>query len=192
VGNLISISNSAEFINSEIIISGSNNHVSIGPGAVLSGVRMQISSNGNVVEIASACRVTAQVIMKLTDNNRLNIGHGTTVGGCNFICGEGRSIVIGKDCMLAWNLEIRTTDSHAIVDAASGARINPAKDVIVDDHVWVGAHATLLKGTHIRRNSVVSMRSVVTHAFGEEGVVLGGSPARIIRSGVTWERPLLG
>ncbi len=158
----------------------------------MSGLRLLILSHANRVEIGERCRVTGSVIMKLVDGNVLRLGDGTSVGGCNFICGEGRSIIVGDDCMLAWGLEIRTTDSHAIRDAYSGERINPGADIVIEEHVWVGAHATLLKGAHVARDSVVAMRSVVAGSFSEPGVVLGGSPARVLRSGVTWDRELLG
>ncbi|MDK3023792.1 acyltransferase [Cupriavidus taiwanensis] len=190
--NVVDLSGAEQFVNSEIIVSGNHNRIVIGQGATLVNVRMQLLSNGNRVEIGPGCRITAALIMKQVDNNSIVIGAGTTIGGCNFICGEGSSISVGSDCMLAWNLEVRTTDSHAIIDVATGERINPAADIVIEDHVWVGAHATILKGSHIGRDSVVSIRSVVTEKFYEPGLVIGGAPARKLRSGISWRRPLLG
>ena len=192
VQNVLEIAPSARFTNCEIVLAGSRNHIRIGDGAILSGLRLQMLSHANRFEVGDHCRVTSSVIMKLTDGNSLRLGSGTSVGGCNFICGEGRSVIVGKDCMLAWGLEIRTTDSHEILDARSGERINPGEDIVIEDHVWVGAHATLLKGAHVARDSVVAMRAVVTGRFRKPGVVLGGLPARVLRSGVTWDRELLG
>lgn len=190
--NVVDLSQAGLCTNSEIVITGNNNKIVIGKGAALVNVRMQLLSNGNVVEIEGNCRITASVIMKLVDHNSLVIGAGTTIGGCNFICGEGTAISVGRDCMLAWNLEVRTTDSHAIVDVETDQRINPAADIVIEDHVWIGAHATILKGAHIGRDSVVSIRSVVTDKFIESGLVIGGAPARKLRSGINWCRPLLG
>lgn len=190
--NVVDLSEAGLCTNSEIVITGNNNKIVIGKGAALVNVRMQLLSHGNVVEIGGNCIITASVIMKLVDHNSLVIGAGTTIGGCNFICGEGTAISVGRDCMLAWNLEVRTTDSHAIVDVATGRRINPAADIVIEDHVWIGAHATILKGAHIGRDSVVSIRSVVTGKFHESGLVIGGAPARKLRSGINWRRPLLG
>ncbi|NOV22348.1 acyltransferase [Cupriavidus necator] len=190
--NMVDLSGAERCVNCEFIITGDNNRIVVGQGAVLVNVRMQLLSNGNAVEIGADCRITASLIMKLVDNNSLVIGAATTIGGCNFICGEGTAISVGHDCMLAWNLEIRTTDSHAIIDAVTGERINPAADIVIEDHVWIGAHATILKGSHIGRDSVVSIRSVVTDKFHEPGLVLGGAPARKLRTGINWQRPLLG
>ncbi|CAM3269810.1 acyltransferase [Cupriavidus taiwanensis] len=190
--NVVDLSGAERCVNCEILVAGNNNKIVIGQGTTLINVRLQLLSHGNVVEIGPNCRITASVIMKLVDNNSLVIGAGTTIGACNFICGEGTAIAVGSDCMLAWGLEIRTTDSHAIVDVATGERINPAADIVIEDHVWIGAHATILKGAHIGRDSVVSIRSVVTDKFHESGLVIGGAPARKLRSGVYWRRPLLG
>ncbi|WP_240619933.1 acyltransferase [Cupriavidus neocaledonicus] len=190
--NVVDLSGAGRCLNSEIVVAGNNNKIIVGQGVSLVNVRMQLLSNGNIVEIGSGCRITASIIMKLVDNNSITIGAGTTIGGCNFICGEGTAIAIGNDCMLAWNLEVRTTDSHAIIDVASGERINCAADIVIEDHVWVGAHATILKGAHVGRDSVVSIRSVVTDKFHESGLVIGGAPARKLRSGINWQRPLLG
>ncbi|SPA56374.1 acyltransferase [Cupriavidus taiwanensis] len=190
--NVVDLSEAGPCTNSEIVITGNNNKIVIGKGAALVNVRMQLLSNGNFVEIGDSCRITASVIMKLVDHNSLVIGAGTTIGGCNFICGEGTAISVGRDCMLAWNLEVRTTDSHAIIDVTTARRINPAADIVIADHVWIGAHATILKGAHIGRDSVVSIRSVVTEKFHESGLVIGGAPARKLRSGINWCRPLLG
>ncbi|SPA01456.1 conserved hypothetical protein; putative anhydrase/acetyltransferase motif [Cupriavidus taiwanensis] len=190
--NVVDLSEAGQCTNSEIVVTGNNNKIVIGKGAALVNVRMQLLSNGNVVEIGANCRITASVIMKLVDHNSLVIGTGTTIGGCNFICGEGTAISVGRDCMLAWNLEVRTTDSHAIIDVETSQRINPAADIVIEDHVWIGAHATILKGAHIGRDSVVSIRSVVTDKFHESGLVIGGAPGRKLRSGINWCRPLLG
>ncbi|WP_454738212.1 acyltransferase [Cupriavidus necator] len=190
--NSLDLAGVGKCVNSEIVVAGNENRIKISSGATLVNVRIQVLSSGNIIEIGPNCRLTASVIMKLVDGNKLTIGAGTTIGGCNFICGEGTAVSIGNDCMLAWNLEIRTTDSHAIIEASTGERINPAADIVIDDHVWIGAHATILKGAHIARDSVVSIRSVVTGKFEEPGIILGGAPARQLRSGITWQRPLLG
>lgn len=190
--NIFDISDSAQFINTEIVVKGSGNVIKISKNAVLSGCKINILSDFNSVDISAECRVTANVIMKLTNGNGLFIGVGTSIGGCNFICGEGCSVRIGDDCMLAWGLEIRTTDSHAILSTETGRRINFGQDIHIGNHVWVGAHATILKGASIAGDSIVSIRSVVTGVYNEAGVILGGAPAKVLRSGVTWARPLLG
>ena len=94
--------------------------------------------------------------------------------------------------MIAWNVEIRTTDSHAIFDENTDERLNPGSDIFVGNHVWVGAKAFLMKKTHIPDGCVVSLGSITNSRFDEAACVLGGSPAKIVRRNIRWERELIG
>ncbi|MGB3071960.1 MAG: acyltransferase [Ottowia sp.] len=173
-------------------ISGTGNRITVGRNVFFSGLTINIQSNDNHIHIGDGCHLAGTFIMKIVDANRINIGKGTTIGGANIICGEGRSVTFGEDCMLAWGIEIRTTDSHALFDVGTDARINHAADVVIGDHVWIAAHSIILKGSQIGSGSVIALRSVVSGKFPEENTVIGGLPAKIIKQGVRWERPLLG
>lgn len=64
------------------------------------------------------------------DNNCLNIKKGTTFHGRNgypvhIALDEGSSITINEDCMFSNGIQIRSTDSHSIIDS-TGKRINYA------------------------------------------------------------------
>ncbi|MGS0525300.1 hypothetical protein ACU8V7_09025 [Zobellia nedashkovskayae] len=67
-------------------------------------------------------------------------------------------VTIGVDCMFANTIDIRTGDSHSIIDIKSNKRINYAKNIIIGNHVWVGAHSSILKGATIADNSIVATR----------------------------------
>jgi acetyltransferase-like isoleucine patch superfamily enzyme len=54
------------------------------------------------------------------------------------------------------------------------------QDVVIEDDVWIGARATILKGVTVRRGAIVAAASVVTRDVPPYAIV-GGSPARIIR-----------
>lgn len=94
---------------------------------------------------------------------------------------------IHKDCMLAKYVEIRTGDSHSIIDKETGKRFNKAANVSVGEHVWIGAHSKILKGVTINNNSVIGTASVVTKDIPSYSVA-AGVPAEFIRSGITWSR----
>ena len=51
--------------------------------------------------------------------------------------------------------------------------------VVIEDDVWVGARATVLKGVRIERGAVVAAGAVVTKSVGRYSIV-GGVPARAI------------
>ena len=180
------------YIGSSIRITGHRNRIVIGSGAVLNNLKIAIDSDDNEIIIGSRARLTGNIAMKLAPGNRVAIGAGTSVGGANFICGESTEILIGEDCMFSWGVEIRSTDSHAIFDMDTDERINKASNIELGNHVWVGAHATLLGGARVGSGSIVGIRSVVSKAFQQENVVIVGVPARVTRERVRWERPLLG
>ena len=100
---------------------------------------------------------------------------------------EGTRIILGKDCMLSSGIEIRTGDSHSIVNN-EGDRINPSKEIVVGNHVWIGTRAMLLKGSRIADDCIVGAGSIVTGSFDEAGCALAGNPAKVLRKDVSWKR----
>lgn len=173
-------------------ISGTGNRIFVGRNVFFNGLTVNINSNHNHIHIGDGCHLAGTIIMKIVDGNRIVFGNGTTIGGASIICGEGRSVTCGEDCMLAWGIEIRTTDSHALFDLDTNARLNDAADIVIGDHVWISAHSIILKGSEIGSGSVVALRSLVSGKFPEKNAVIAGLPAKIIKHGVRWERPLLG
>jgi acetyltransferase-like isoleucine patch superfamily enzyme len=58
--------------------------------------------------------------------------------------------------------------------------------VTIEDDVWVGARAILLRGVNVGRGAVVAAGSVVTKSVPPYAIV-GGSPARVVR--FRWDLP---
>lgn len=102
-------------------------------------------------------------------------------GGCTIIARH--HVEIGEGCVIAWGTEFLDWDSHRIVYEGKSAE-KPAR-VILEDHVWVGAGARILRGVTIGTGSVVAAGAVVTRSC-PPNVLLAGNPARVIREGVSW------
>jgi len=177
--------------NNIVEMSGQNNRLIIAPGVALKEVVIKISANNSTVILEGGVRFSGHILVKHGFENSVSIGADTTVGGARIICSEGSSVAIGKDCMLSNHIEIRSTDSHPILNLI-GERINPAANVVIGDHVWLAAHVSILKGARIGSNSIVGTRSVVSSSFQQGNEAIAGNPARIVRSGVTWDREHLG
>ena len=126
----------------------------------------------------------------LEDNNcTLSIGDGTTFEDVHIAITEPySSVTIGTDCMFAYDIDMRTGDSHSILSLPDNARINMAENIVIENHVWVASHSILLKGTYISENSVIATGSVVTHKFLNKGIIIGGNPAKEISQNITWLR----
>ena len=122
--------------------------------------------------------------------SRITIGDLTTVVGFNVISLEGKSISVGRDCMFSNNIEIRNSDAHALIDIATGRRINLSADVRIGDHAWIGARTFIGKGAVLPDDVIVAQGSLINKVHQEGHCVLAGQPARIVRRGVTWDRHL--
>jgi len=100
---------------------------------------------------------------------------------------DDTAIFIGSDCMFSTEICIYTTDGHAIY-TEDGTFINKGKDVLIGNHVWLGRRCILLKGVVIGNNSIVGLGAIVTKPFPISNAILAGFPAKVIKTGVNWDR----
>lgn len=108
----------------------------------------------------------AVIMMGAVINIGAVIGEGTMIDMNAVVGARG---TIGKYCHIG---------AGAVV---AGVLEPPSKQpVIIDDHVLVGANAVILEGVRIGKGSVVAAGAVVTEDV-PEGVVVAGTPARIIK-----------
>lgn len=90
-------------------------------------------------------------------------------------------VTVGSGTLLAWDVQVVDSDSHALGDAPTTA------PVTIGDGVWIGARATVLKGVTVGDGAVVAAGAVVT-ADVPPAALVAGNPARVVRTGVTWHR----
>lgn len=90
--------------------------------------------------------------------------------------------------MFAYDIDIRTGDSHSIIDTLTNERINYAQNIHIGNHVWIASHVSILKGVHIADSSVVATRAVVTRSFEEKNILIGGMPAKKLKENIAWDR----
>ena len=62
-------------------------------------------------------------------------------------------------------------------------------DIILDDRVWLAEDVYVYKGVTIGKNTVVAARSTVLKSLPEH-CVAAGTPARVVKTGTTWNRSL--
>ena len=98
---------------------------------------------------------------------------------------ESTNITIGNRCLFSNSVEIHSSDYHGIYNY-EGVRINNAKDIVIEDDVWVGLRAIILKGSIIKHGTVIGAGSLVSNKFDVGNVVLAGNPARIIKNNIVW------
>ena len=91
------------------------------------------------------------------------------------------SISFGNDVAISSGVAIRDSDDHAI-------NHNPriTAPIKIGNHVWIGINATILKGVTIGDGAVVAAGAVVTRNVPERCLV-GGVPAKIIKTQIVWQ-----
>jgi acetyltransferase-like isoleucine patch superfamily enzyme len=137
-----------------------------------------IKTNSNI-NIADHVRFWPGVKISCVGNRgeaaRLKIGERTSIGDRTEIhC--GKLIDIGKDVMISWDCIIMDRDYHSATSSDEVLR-----PVVIEDNVWIGCRAIILKGVRVSRNAIVAAGSVVTKDVAPNTIV-GGNPAKLIRS----------
>ena len=124
---------------------------------------------------------------------RISIGHHTYIGPSTRIWAK-ESITIGNFVLISHVVDVIDNNSHSLdwndrrqdlvnllerrveIDYT---RIESAP-VVIEDDVWIGAKATILKGVRIGRGAVIGAASVVMQDVAPFTLV-AGNPLRVIR-----------
>jgi acetyltransferase-like isoleucine patch superfamily enzyme len=142
--------------------------LSIGSNATMDGVHFALGEEGQV-EIGDYCYFTNAVLL------------------CE------QRLLIGSYVVIGWNTTIADTDFHPIAPAeriADALACSPLgkgrprpmiarRPVIIEDDVWIGPNATILKGVRIGTGAWVEAGTLVTRDVPPRARVLG-NPAQVI------------
>jgi acetyltransferase-like isoleucine patch superfamily enzyme len=168
-------------------------NVLVGPNTIITGqhaFRKFFATRDRALTIGhhgSLCGVHLAV----GKNGTVSIGDWCCLSGAILLC--ELEVRIGNYVAMAINATIADTDFHPIdpalrmLDAVAcsplgGNRDRPpvvAKPVIIEDDVWIGANALILKGVRIGAGSVVEPGAVVTRDVPPRSRVLG-NPAKVV------------
>ena len=144
---------------------------------------ISIGKNGKIV-VGSGLGLSQGCVL-IANEARLTLGDNFRCNYSTTIDCYGEDITIGNDVVCGWNVTIRNGDGHRII---YNGNANPlSKTIYIDNHVWICANATVLKGTHILSDSIVAYGSLLTKTIDKERVLYGGVPAKVLREGVSWE-----
>ncbi len=138
-----------------------------GPGEVFIGDRVYIDGRGHPVTLFTYDKGAI-----------ISIGSNSFIDGTRFGC--QKRISISKYAILG-DARIMDTDFHSISpNRWSSDALVESNPVIVEENVWIGAAAAVLKGVRIGNNSVVGFGSVVTKDV-PSNCVVAGNPARVVK-----------
>ena len=140
----------------------------LGAHCTMDGVQFAVGEGG-VVEIGNYCYFTNAVLL------------------CELAVRIGNYVVIG------WNTTIADADFHPmapalrIADAVAVSPLGqgrtrppiPQREVVIEDDVWIGPNATILKGVRIGAGSFIEPGALVTRSVPPRSRVRG-NPAEVI------------
>lgn len=134
----------------------------------------KIINKGGYIEVSYG-RFYPGVRIECWKDAIITIGRGTYLNRNTEIVAS-RSITIGESCKIARDVLMMDTDQHPIGSAS--LKIKP---IIIEDRVWIGSRAIILKGVTIGHDSVIGAGAVVTKSIPPHSVVVGPA-AHVIKS----------
>ena len=130
---------------------------------------------GSNVNVERKAHFGAGTDIQLGDNSGLGVN-----------CQIPNGTIIGNDVMIGENLFIvRHNHVHDRIDIPMNRQgLEPVKNVIIDDDVWIGRNVTILPGIHVKQGTIIGTCCVLTKNF-EPYSVVGGVPGKLLKSRIT-------
>jgi acetyltransferase-like isoleucine patch superfamily enzyme len=166
---------------------------------------LQLMGKESEIKIGDHSIVFEDSQLEAMGRGKIVVGRYSVLGECRI--SARNSVVIGDRVLTSWNVFIQDNDPHPLCPTLRAQQVRNicnqffprftkgenetdveeidwthiTAPVEIGDDVWIGAGATVLKGARIGRGSIVGCGSVVTAGNYEDGSVLAGNPARVIR-----------
>jgi tetrahydrodipicolinate N-acetyltransferase len=164
-----------------------------GPGGVL---RVGLGSFGlsskhdaSIVRLHPEGRLRCEGVVSMqrgvrvvVDSGLLQLGQGVNINGFAKILVRDR-VSIGEHCTISWNTQIMDNDFHPIV--IDGVAQPQSAPIVIEDHVWIGTGAIVLKGVTIGEGAIVAAGAVVTRDVPAKAIV-AGTPAKVVGTADAW------
>lgn len=142
-------------------------------GLILSlpGGPLPIVKNRGGEIIVESGSFEAGVRLEVYSGATLVIGKGTYLNrNVHIVVAE--SVKIGRDVKIGWDTVIMDTDLHG-----HSGHPPQTRPVVIDDDVWIGCRALILKGVHVGKGAIIAAGAIVTRDVPPLTVVASPSAA---------------
>ena len=156
-------------------------------------------TKGRHITVGESCIVAGYMVIENGDAH-ITIGDWSSIGVGTMIVAAGADVRIGNHVVISFNVTLYNTNSHALdykerrhdvkqaLDLMNGDSKSrdihwekiESRDIIIEDDVWIGFGATVLKGVTIGKGAIIGAKSVVTHDV-EPFTVVAGNPAKVVK-----------
>ena len=168
-------------------------NVRLGPNTLVTGdlsFKRFRSNEPDALVIGANCTMDG-VHFALGEKGRVQIGDYCYFTNAVLLC--ELEMRIGNYVVIGWNATIADTDFHPltpaerIADAIACSPLGqgrprpeiPKRPVIIEDDVWIGPNATILKGVRIGTGAFIEAGSLVTRDVPARARIMG-NPAQVI------------
>lgn len=117
------------------------------------------------------------VIIKFFRSKGIKIGEECNIYS-DIVTSEPELITIGNNVTISNDVQFITHDNS--VSKVFTEYTDIFGEITIGDNCFIGARAIILPGVEISNNTIVGSGSVVTKSFSEDGIVIGGNPAKKI------------
>ena len=160
----------------------------IGPGTDLFPWRIKGGRRCRL-SIGKSCLVRSTVVFEREDA-AVSVGDRCFLGKALISVAGG--VEIGNDVLISWGVTITDHNSHSVrfierqrdVEDWRGSTKNwtgvKVGKVVIQDKVWIGFNAIILKGVTIGEGAIVGAGSVVSKDV-PPFTIVAGNPARVVR-----------
>ena len=145
-----------------------------------------------------------QTLLKIRGTLKINSSHYSIGRGCRIYIAEdaivefgekghitgfsnmivSNRLIIGDDCSISWGCQFLDDDHQEILYHRKQEKEN---EIIIGNHVWIGSGVQIYKTTNIPDGCVIAANSVLRGVFNEPNSLIGGNPAKIIKTDIEWK-----
>ncbi len=134
------------------------------------------------IELGTDCRLEHNIYFKFDGiwqkGPCIKIGNRNFIGsGCEFNIKKG--IKIGADCLIASGCRFIDHDHGTVPGQLMKTQPCIEQEIIIDNDVWIGANAIILKGVHIQNGAIIAAGAVVNKSV-PSNEIWAGVPAKQI------------
>jgi acetyltransferase-like isoleucine patch superfamily enzyme len=146
----------------------------LGKGTIRFGRDVEFGWPTSMQFYSGYCHVEAS-----TPDSKIEFGDGVQINNNAFIKSEGPGIRIGANALIGSAVEILDSDFHELHPERRRGGKPQMGAVELEENVFIGDGAKILKGVRIGAHSVIGAGSVVTKSI-PAGVIAAGNPACVI------------
>lgn len=179
--------------NSTVHFSGKNNILVCEDNINLVNSSIRFEGSNSVVYLCHT-RYDYSLDLYVFQNSLVYIGRDNALASNIHInVQEHQNLIIGDDCIIGSNLNVRTSDAYTIFDSNTKRRVNHSASVLIGDHVWLAHQVYIEMGVCIGSGAILNNNA---HAFKnsklKSNTLYSGNPAKAVREDVFFTKDYTG